>query len=256
MLLHAFSQKTSSDPHQIFAQALKEHPEQVFVKTPTNVNHAIQTQNVFESIRDQHMTLSKLWQGEKSKGERPQDYTNTIVAAAVIPGTHRETTYGQTYDRVSIQPSWLGKHLVVVKEEVHVDDCQKKMVFLGKTVDIAIAKKLLIDALLNEHFAHHSSKTQQIFKNLTIEQATEYLNKEFENHFCRELQPLFHVEHGILGTEDEPFETWKLVRLAPAPLTTAEVIATQELREFIAKSISTKLYTQTLTMHEKNSNKI
>lgn len=243
MLLHAFGTQMTNDPHKIFAQALQAYPDQVFTKKPTNVNKVLKTQ---------HLTMSQLWQGEKWKGERPQDYTHTIVAAAVIPGSYRKTAYGETYERISIQPSWLSGQLVVVKEETHADDLQKKMVFLGReAIDVLEAKRLLIAALLEEHFSHHSPKTQKILGSMTKEQAAEFLNKDFEKLFLSEQPPLFHVEHGLQGTEDEPFETWKLVRLAPIPKTEADIKAVGDLREMIANSISSKLYAQTIVMHEK-----
>lgn len=252
MLLHAFKAQTTLDPHKIFAQALQAHPDQVFSKNATNVNNALKTHKLLEHVKDKHLTMSQLWQGEKWKGERPQDYTHAIVAAAVIPGTFRKTAYGEVYDRVSIQPSWLTGQLVVVKEETHADDLQKKMVFLGRKVaDMLEAKNLLINALLEEHFSNHSSKTQQIFGNMTQEQAVEFLNKDFEKMFLSEQPALFHVEHGLQGTEEEPFETWNLVRLAASPKSEAEIKEVGSLKEMIANSISTKLYTQTIAMHEK-----
>lgn len=255
MLLHAFTTQTTSDPHKIFATALKEHPEQVFSKRPINVNQAMQTHPSLESVRNKHLTVSQLWQGEKSKGMRPQDYTNTIVASAVLPGSYRKTPYGETYDRVSIQPSWLSGQLVIVKEETHADDIQHKMVFLGRAVDISQARSLLIAALLDEHFVQRSSKTQNILGNMTLEQATVYLNNEFENLFLREQPPLFHVEHGVQGEENEPIETWNLVRLAPMPQTQLEIKAVADLKEMIANSISSRLYIQTIAMLEKVQSK-
>lgn len=252
MLLPTFKAQTTADPHKIFAAALQAHPQQVFSKMPTDVNKALQTHNALVDYKDKRLTSSQLWQGEKWKGERPQDYTHAIVAAAVIPGSYRKTAYGETYDRLSIQPSWLSGQLVIVKEETHADDIQKKMVFLGKEiVDLPEAKHLLINALLEEHFNQHSAKTERILGNRNNEQARKFLNEHFEKLFLNEQPSLFHVEHGIQGAEDAPIETWKLVRLAPPPKTLAEIKAVADLQEMIANSISSKLYMQTLTMLEK-----
>ncbi len=252
MLLATFKAQTTTDPHKILATALQAYAEQVFTKIPTDVNKALQTHSALVDYKDKQLTISQLWQGEKWKGERPQDYTHAIVAAAVIPGSYRKTAYGETYDRLSIQPSWLSGQLVIVKEETHADDVQKKMIFLGKEItDLPQAKQLLINALLEEHFTQHSAKTEKILGSMQKAQAQGFLNDHFEKLFLNEQPPLFHVEHGIQGEEDTPIETWKLVRLAPPAKTIADIKAVADLKERIANAISSKLYMQTLHMLDK-----
>jgi hypothetical protein len=255
MLLHAFKTQETDNPHQIFELALKNHPDQIYSKKAIDVNHAIQTHPLLKDVKDKHLSVAQLWEGEKNKGKRPQDYTDVIVAAAIVPGSYQKTPYGERYDRVSIQPSWLTKKLVIVKEETHADELQKKMIFLGKEVDIKQYKDFLIFDLLEEHFTHHSPKTKDILGSMNKEEASRYLQEQFENLFATEKPPLFHVIHGVKGEEDVPYETWDLVRLAPMPQTSEELNEVNILKEKISNSVSTRLYIQTLFSLEKKAHK-
>jgi hypothetical protein len=245
-MLKLFENLKTENPHHVFNKALDTHSDQVFMLTPTNVNQIIQTHDAFQDKRDQHLTVSQIWQGEKWKAERPQMFTTAIVAAAMIPQTRQTTAYGEVYDRVSIQPSWLTGDLIIVKEETHIDNLQNKVLFLGKPVDVAEAKEYLVEALLDEHFVFHSDKTVDLFKDMERETATQFLNRDFENMFADEQVPLFHVEHGVTGDEYDPIETWKLVRIAPTPQSEAEQVAVMSLREKIGSSANVRMYAQTM----------
>ncbi len=245
-MLNTYQAQTQQNPHQELEKALALYPEQVFLKPIANVNAVIQTHASFQGKRDKHLSASDIWQGEKSKAERPSSFTQSIVAASIVPGTRKQTPYGETFDRVSIQPSWMTGKLVIVKEETHVDNLQRKVVFLGRAVEVTQAKKYLIDALLEEHFVHHSNKTIDLFKQMNKSEASTFLVDNFESLFASEKPALFHVEHGIIGEEHEPHETWRLVRLAPCPKDSAERAVVDAIREKIASFISVALYSQTI----------
>lgn len=245
-MLYMYDSNKAENPHQIFKEALANNIQQTYMLNPTKVNQIIQTHVAFLDARDQHLTVSQTWQGLQWKANRPHLFTSAIVAAVVIPESRQKTAYGETFDRVSIQPSWLTGNLIIVKEETHIDKIQNKVVFLGKPIDVAEAKEYLINALLDEHFIHHSPKTVCLFNEMDLQNATHFLNIQFENLFTNEQAPLFHVEHGVIGEENDPIETWKLVRLTGAPESELEQSAVENLRTMIANSPNVRMYQQTI----------
>ncbi|MBN9287545.1 MAG: hypothetical protein BGO43_04360 [Gammaproteobacteria bacterium 39-13] len=239
-----------------FQVAIEKHPEQVFAKRTTDVNAVLQTHDAFKDFKDPKFDAQEVWQGLKFKAEQPHIYTIPIVAAAVIESSRRKTSYGEVFDRVSLQPSWTTNALVLVKEETHIDEKQKKVTFLGRPLDIEEAKQLLIPELISEMFDKKSEKALKILPHSMNEtEALDYLSKHFEALFTKERPASFHVQHGITGYEDKPQETWVLVRLTEAPITFEEQQANLQLKEKIASSISWKLYLETLNTFERASSK-
>lgn len=241
----------NTDHHLIFEQAKLGNSTQIYSKNPTNVNAAIQTHQALTPYSDKTLTASQIWEGLKLKGKSPQIFTYPIVVAAVIEGSRQQTNYGEKYDRVSLQPSWVTGNIVVVKEETYADDNERKMVFLGRDVDIVEAKAHLIPAILEDINSGSEKAINLIPQDIPKEQIGSYLNDNFENLFCQERPALFHVQHGIIGEEDMPFETWDLVRLAQNNPDQVEIY--EELRKMIGSSISVKLYAETINhLEQKN----
>lgn len=240
--------KMSANPHIEFSSATLSYADQVYSKNPTDVNAAIQTHPELQKWNDRSLTVSQQWEGEKLKGKAPQVFTNPIVVAAVIEDSIRQTAYGEVYNRLSIQPSWVTGNLVVVKEETHADDLEQKMIFLGREFDVIEAKLHLIPAILKD-IALGSEKAKKLVPEaLSEDEARHYLESNFESLFCSERPALFHVRHGVVERDDKPFETWDLVRLIPSDPAQAEIY--RQLRENIASSISVKLYDETLKHFE------
>lgn len=250
MLTYFETKKSQSNattqPHNEFALAVEKYADQFYGMTQlADVNSVIQNHEAFTEMRDRRMTASLLWEGEKSKGKLPHIYTNPIVTCAVIEETIQSTTYGATFNRLSIQPSWITGKLVIVKEETHQDNQERKMVFLGRTVDINEAKRHLIPALLKD-IALGATKVLALFPESVLADKTNlasYIDDNFESLFYQEKPALFHVEHSVVGEEDKPFENWKLVRLATS--NASEQMAYDELRIKV-DSPSIRLYMETL----------
>lgn len=234
--------QNASNPHFALQTAMFEYADQVYSKKPTDVNHTIQTHPDLIKWKNKHLSGSQIWEGEKLKGKAPQIFTYPIVACAVVGDSIRKTAYGEMFSRVSIQPSWTTGNLVIVKEETHVDEHERKVIFLGRPVDIAEAKAHLIPAILND-IAAGSEKAKKLIPESHLQEAKLYLESHFESLFCKEQPSLFHVQHGIIGTEDKPFETWDLVRLTQSNPSEAKVY--EQLRDKINTFISTKLYNET-----------
>lgn len=234
-------------PQKEFETALENHPTQVFAKKTGLISLVLQTHEAFQGIKEAHLNADEAWQGLKLKAEFPHIFTNSIVAAAVIEGSRRQTPYGEVFNRVSVQPDWLTDNLVLVKEETHIDNEKKQITFLGRPLDIEEAKQLLVPQLLDEMFDKKSEKALKVLsKEMSQSEALDYFTSHFETHFAKENPPLFHVQQGIIGEMGNPQETWVLVRLDNAPKTLEEQKANLQLKEQIASFISWKLYLETL----------
>lgn len=255
-MLENTRKKPISSHENEFQSALSAHKEQVFNLIPQNVNEALKSNEAFAQFDHPYLTQSQLWQGEKDKGKMPHIYTNPIVVSAVVESTLEKTSYGERYDRISIQPSWITGNLVIVREETHANDLTQRMTFLGRPVDLKQAKNLLLPRIIDEIYRQNSEKAKRLLPfEMDQASAVEYLNQHFEEMFSIESPALFHVQHGVAGDEENPQELWTLVRLAPAPDEKEKAIV-DKLREKIENSPSIKLYLETLKALEKPSNKL
>jgi hypothetical protein len=123
------------------------------------------------------MTRTQVWDMEVRKAWDPLTYIPYVVSEG---GSWAATDLpdGRRHLRRSIQKAWLTDDRGLVLEDVFTDPAGQRVVFLGRP-DLAgpDGEKLLADPY----------------------------------------QPLFHVEHGVGGTEDAPLNRWRIVVLTGTP---------------------------------------
>ncbi|MGE3921107.1 MAG: hypothetical protein AB7F64_09315 [Gammaproteobacteria bacterium] len=157
-----------------FEKAMQSFAAQSITTAPYKIN-PIKLSNQ----EQRNLSLDQAWALEISKALRVHDYLTAIPFSIVIPGTYRKTAQGQSFQRLSIQPAWLDDQMTIIKEEVHIIEDEHRIVFYGRPVD-----ELEAQNVMREHF---------------------------NESLIRKEVPLFHVVHGLLGTENEPINTWRMV---------------------------------------------
>jgi hypothetical protein len=127
--------------------------------------------------RPTRMSAAQLWDMEVKKAWDPLTYIPYVVSEGGSWGAV-DLPDGRRHSRTSIQKAWLGEERGWVLEDVFTDPAARRIIFLGRP-----------------------RMTGQYGETLLADQH----------------QPLFHVEHGVSGTEDEPVNTWRIVVLTEAP---------------------------------------
>lgn len=101
-----------------------------------------------------------------------------IPYVVLAGGSCRETLPdGERFSRASMQKGWIAPGEGRVLEDVYLSDAKQRIVFLGR------------ERMRGEH-------------------SDELRASGF--------QPIFHVAHGVGGSEDEPLNLWSIVLLTPA----------------------------------------
>lgn len=157
-----------------FEAAMKNFAEQSIITCPYTINPIKNSEQVIGDI-----SFEEAWALEINKAKHVHEYLDSITFSMIIPGTERKTSYGQAFNRISIQPAWLDGRLAIVKEEVHIFENEHRIVFYGRPVNLEEAKK--------------------------------HMGRYFDNQLIRANIPLFHVEHGLQGTAENPINTWRMV---------------------------------------------
>ena len=123
---------------------------------------------------DKRLTRSMIWDMEAKKAWDPLTYIPYVVSEARSWGRHTLQDGSDRFCRSSVQKCWIRPDRGRVLEDVHVDQAKQAIFFLGRP------------------------------------QMTEENGKVLR---AGELQPLFHVEHGVGGSEEEPLNLWSIVIL-------------------------------------------
>ncbi|MBT2407449.1 MULTISPECIES: hypothetical protein [unclassified Streptomyces] len=123
-----------------------------------------------------------LWDMEVRKAGNPGAFIPYVVkegtASAWVPGRGAEEL-GSEYVRQSQQRLWLEpERYGLVLEEVHLDHERQLVTFLGREQFLDVRGRPL-----------HADTGQ----------------------------PLFHVQHGVAGTDEHPTNTWRIVLLTDEP---------------------------------------
>jgi hypothetical protein len=164
-----------------FASAEREYREAW--NNPAHTRFELPPANVNKLLKDRYratpakrITRAMIWDMEKKKAWDPLTYIPYVVSQARSWGRHAMPDGGERFFRASMQRGWITPERGQVLEDVYVSDAEQTVFFFGRP-------------------------------RMTGEDGRELRASEF--------QPLFHVEHGVGGSEDEPLNLWSIVLLTP-----------------------------------------
>tara|TARA_R110002167_G_scaffold10266_17_gene47427 strand:- start:571 stop:1212 length:642 start_codon:yes stop_codon:yes gene_type:complete len=121
------------------------------------------------------LTGSMVWDMELKKAWNPANYIPYVVSRDHAWGRYSLDDVSEHFVREITAKAWILEDTVgPVFEEVFISHKERRMIFLGRD-------------------------------QLTTETGEAIRTNEY--------QPLFHVEHGVAGTEDAPLNTWRIVIL-------------------------------------------
>jgi hypothetical protein len=170
------SQPLSSLPSFSAAQ----HAYRAAWGNPAHTRFELPAVNVNKVLRDRYrmrpdkaLTRTSIWDMERKKAWDPRTYIPYVVSEGGSWG--RETlTDGERFSRASMQKGWIAPGEGRVLEDVYLSDATQSIVFLGR-------------------------------ERMRGANGDELRASDF--------QPLFHVAHGVGGSEDEPLNLWSIVLL-------------------------------------------
>ena len=148
---------------------------------PNNTRFALPDVDVNAVLRDRYpashpfrMSRTQLWDMEVKKAWDPKSYIPYVVSEG--SSWWRETLVDGTerFYRASMQAGWIVATASQVLEEVFIDHPARRILFMGRAA-----------------FASGTG----------------------EDIVAGTVQPLFHVEHGAGGTEEDPLNIWRIVFL-------------------------------------------
>jgi hypothetical protein len=164
----------------IFSAAQREY--RAAWDNPAHTRFELPPVNVNKVLRDRYrmqpekaLTRTAIWDMERKKAWDPRTYIPYVVSEGGSWG--RETlTDGERFSRASMQKGWIAQSEGRVLEDVYLSDATQSIVFLGRE---------------------------------------RMLGPNGDELKASGFQPVFHVEHGVGGSEDEPFNLWSIVLLTP-----------------------------------------
>jgi hypothetical protein len=127
---------------------------------------------------DRRITRSMIWDMETKKAWDPLSYIPYVVSEARSWGRSTLQDGSDRFFRSSLQRGWVTPEKGMVLEDVFVSPARQAIFFLGQ------------------------------------EQMLEEDGHELE---AGKFQPIFHVQHSVGGSEDEPLNLWSIVLLTPKP---------------------------------------
>jgi len=132
----------------------------------------------YRVVPDKPVTRSMIWDMETKKAWDPVSYIPYVVSEGRSWGRNTLQDGSDRFSRSSLQRGWITPEEGRVLEDVFVSPVKQAIFFLGR------------ERMLDE-----------------------------DGHELRagKFQPIFHVEHGVGGTEEEPLNLWSIVLLTPEP---------------------------------------
>ncbi len=159
----------------IFAAAWNREDNTSIALAHLNVNQVIA--RAYDHVDGLALTGTQLWEMEVKKGARPDRFIPGVIrAGSARSWGHRRLESGdETFVRVSEQRLWLQpSNYGTVIEACLLSHARKEVTFIG---------------------------------------LSEVEDDSGQSIHASPLQPLFHVVHGVSGTEEEPLNTWRIVHL-------------------------------------------
>ena len=122
------------------------------------------------------LTRALIWEMETRKAWDPLSYIPYVVSEGRSWGRHTLQDGSERFCRSSLQLGWITPERGRILEDVFISDVRQCVFFFGRP-------------------------------QMTGEDGEELRASGF--------QPLFHVEHGVGGPEEEPLNLWRIVLLTP-----------------------------------------
>jgi hypothetical protein len=127
---------------------------------------------------DKNITRSMIWDMETKKAWDPLSYIPYVVSEGQSWGRIKLQDGSHRFCRSSLQRGWITPEQGRVLEDVFVSAAKQAIFFFGR----------------------------------------ERMSLEFGNELeASKFQPIFHVEHSVEGSEDEPLNLWRIVLLTSEP---------------------------------------
>jgi len=114
-----------------------------------------------------------VWDMELKKAWDPLRFIPYVVSEGKSWGRHEIGQSYERFSRASVQAGWITSQRGQVLEDVFLDHLNQRILFLGRN----------------------------------------QMQGEGGSLIASGYQPLFHVEHGVGGTEEEPLNLWRIVVL-------------------------------------------
>jgi hypothetical protein len=154
-------------------------------KASSNTRFELPPVNVNRVLRDRYqvkpdksLTRAMIWDMETKKAWDPSSYIPYVVSEGRSWGRTTLRDGSERFSRSSMQRGWIKQEEGRVLEDVFVSDTKQAIYFLGRT-------------------------------RMAAETGEDLVASPF--------QPLFHVRHGVGGSEEEPLNLWSIVLLTNAP---------------------------------------
>jgi hypothetical protein len=130
----------------------------------------------YQVTPDRRVTRPMIWDMETRKAWDPLTYIPYVVSEGRSWGRNELADGADRFSRASMQRCWITPETGQVLEDVFVSPIKQTIFFLGR-----------------EQMCKEDGGTFQASR----------------------FQPIFHVQHGVGGSEDEPLNLWSIVLLTP-----------------------------------------
>jgi hypothetical protein len=117
-----------------------------------------------------------IWDMEAKKAWDPLTYIPYVVSEARSWGRHTLQAGSERFFRSSMQRGWITPERGRVLEDVYISSAVQDIFFMGRA---------------------------------------QMPGEDGNTLAASQFQPLFHVEHGVDGAEEEPLNLWRIVLLTP-----------------------------------------
>lgn len=121
-----------------------------------------------------NLTRSMIWDMECKKALDPSTYVPYVISEAGLLGRRQLSDCCDHFIRWSTQKAWLSEQRGRVIESIFIDHSSQRIVFLG---------------------------------------ISETRSEDGQTIAAADYQPLVHVEHAVGGSEDNPYNLWRIVFL-------------------------------------------
>lgn len=167
---------TAFQDHEAILEAAFSDPSNTpIVLEPSDVNKILQS-GYYDVDPDLHYSKTQLWDMEIKKAHNPAKYLRHILRPGSLKVFNiQRQGPTETFVRITDQATWLDPtKFNTVIEQVFIDYDKERIFFIGvPEVDGLDGRKIVAGGE----------------------------------------QPLFHVEHSVVGTEEEPINIWRIVHL-------------------------------------------